>query len=525
MKSLCPRRRWRTGALALATCAALAAPAAAEPGADYPVPTAPKIGDTPADFPGMPDPRDLAQLAAPREPDSGGLDWPSVAIGAAGAGVLIVLTLGGVALAAKPRSTHRIHGGSLLVVAIAGLALVPAARGDTVSDWNLNATNALIVTAGQPPPVAMLHLGMVHGAVYDAVNAIDGRYAPYLVAPRARSWYSKDAAAATAAYRVLASIVPAQQPTLASLYDATLAGVPAGRAKDGGVAVGEAAAAAMIAARANDGRFGPPGFPVGTAAGQRRPTLPSFVNDPNAWVATVKPFLIEDPSEFRSGGPNTLTGRRYAREFEEVKSLGSATSSARTAEQTDIARFWAEHPPAMWSRIFRQLSAAGELGIDDNARFFAMLYLTSADAVISCWDDKAHWLFWRPITAIREAASDGNPETEPDASWLPLIATPPYPDHPSGHACLSSSVVATLRDFFGNDHAAFSATSAVSGTTRSFTRFSQAIEEIIDARVYSGLHFRTADVDGARIGAEVARWRAAHTFKPEHDHDHDHDQR
>ena len=170
----------------------------------------------------------------------------------------------------------------------------------------------------------------------------------------------------------------------------------------------------------------------------------------------------------------------------------------------------------------RPFAAADELSIDDNARFFAMAYLTSADAVISCWDDKAHWLFWRPITAIREAASDGNPATGPDASWLPLIATPPYPDHPSGHGCLSGAVVATLQDFFGNDHATFSATSTVSGTTRSFTRFSQAIEEIIDARVYAGLHFRSADDDGARIGAEVARWRHAHAFKPEHDHHHHH---
>src|SRR5262245_11333579 len=321
MKSLCPRRPWRVGALALAACAALAVPAGAEPGADYPVPATPKIGDTPADFPGMSD-----QSTPSRQPDSGGLDWPSVAIGAGAAGVLMVLTFGGVALAAKPRRTHRIHGGSLLVVAIAGFALVPAARADTVSDWNLNATNALIVTAGQPPPVAALHLGMVHGAVYDAVNAIDGRYEPYLVAPRAPHWYSKDAAAATAAYRVLANVVPAQQPALQQRYASTLAAIPPGRAKDGGIAVGEAAAAAMIAARTNDGRFGQPGFAVGSAPGQWRPTLPSSVNDPNAWVAKVRPFLLESAAQVRTGGPNALTSHRYAREFVEVKSLGEATS-------------------------------------------------------------------------------------------------------------------------------------------------------------------------------------------------------
>jgi hypothetical protein len=179
-----------------------------------------------------------------------------------------------------------------------------------------------------------------------------------------------------------------------------------------------------------------------------------------------------------------------------------------------MARFWAEHAPAMWSRVFRQLSADHSLGTAENSRFFAMMYLTAADAAISCWDDKAHWGFWRPITAVREAETDGNTRTEADADWLPLIATPPYPEHPSGHGCVSSSIVESLRDFFGTDRAMFSATSATSGTTRSFTRFSQAIEEIIEARVYSGIHFRSADEQGARIGKQVARWRERHYFDP-----------
>jgi len=143
-----------------------------------------------------------------------------------------------------------------------------------------------------------------------------------------------------------------------------------------------------------------------------------------------------------------------------------------------------------------------------------MLYLTAIDAGISCNNDKAHWLFWRPITAIREAGSDTNPATDPDPAWLPLIATPPFPEHPSGHGCLTGSVAHTLRDFFGTDRATFSAASAVSGTTRSFTRFSQTTKEVIDARVYSGIHFRTADVQGTRIGKKVARWRKGHYFRP-----------
>jgi PAP2 superfamily len=196
-----------------------------------------------------------------------------------------------------------------------------------------------------------------------------------------------------------------------------------------------------------------------------------------------------------------------------VKSLGSATSATRTADQTLAARYWAENPPATWSRIFRTLAAQEGLTLVENARLFAMLYLTAADALISVWDDKAYWSFWRPITAIQEADTDGNRQTEPDAAWLPLIATPPYPEHPSGHTGLSGSIVKTLQQFFRTDNVAWSDTNNA-GLTRSFTRFSRAIDEIIDARVWSGIHFRTADEQGARIGRQVANWRNTHYFRP-----------
>ena len=408
---------------------------------------------------------------------------------------------------------HRRRRVGLTAAATVLLALTASApvRADAVTDWNQHATNAL--TSLQTPPVWTLHLAMVHGAVYDAVNSIDRRHEPYLVTVRARRWYSRDAAAASAAHRVLASLLPAQQATLQQLYDDSLAGIPAGRAKDGGVVVGEIAAAAMLAARAKDGRFpaDPVGFPSEPPwpAGRWRPTLPGFVNDPFAWVQYVKPFLIDDPARFRSAGPNKLTSAKYAREFDEVEQLGSLTSSTRTADQTDMARFWAEGP-AIWTRIARQLSTARELGEADNARLFAMLYLTGADAIISCWRDKAHWLFWRPITAIHEAAGD--------TTWRPLINTPPYPDHPSGLSCVGGSHASTLRDFFGRDAAEFSITSSVSQTTRSFASFSQAIDEIVDARVYSGIHFRTADTQGALLGRQVARYRERHHFRPERGH-------
>jgi len=409
----------------------------------------------------------------------------------------------------------RMRSAGLLAAVAAAVALAAApARADTVTDWNLYATNALVTTAGQAPTVSTIHLAMVHGAVYDAVDAIDRRYEPYLVRLRARPWYSKEAAAATAAYRVLVNVVPAQKATLDGHYATSLAAIPDGPAKQGGIAVGEAAAWAMIAARTGDGRFGASGFPVGSAPGQWRPTLPMFVNDPNAWVARVEPFLIKSPSQFRSDGPYDLDSRRYTREFREVKELGSATSTARTADQTEAARFWSEGPLIL-TRLARDLSVRFQLTIGENARMFAMQYLTGADALIAVWDDKAQWLFWRPITAIREADTDGNPATDADPAWLPLINTPPYPDHASGLSGVVSAMAETLEDFFGTDHVAFVATSLNSPEPRSFGSFSQATEEVVDARVWSGLHFRNADEDGARIGKQVARWRDRHYFEEE----------
>jgi hypothetical protein len=354
---------------------------------------------------------------------------------------------------------------------------------------------------------------MVHGAVYDAVNAIDGSHESYLLTSRtATPSDSKEAAAATAAYRVLLNIVPAQKDVLDAQYAASLEGIPDDSQKRRGIAVGEAAAAAMIAARTDDGRFGAYRFPVGSGPGVWKPVLPSFVNDPNAWLKDVRPFLIRHGNQFQSRGPLALTSAKYARELNEVRSLGSDTSTARTADQTHAARYWAENPPATWSRVFRTLSKEQELTLVQNARLYAMLYLTAADALISVWNDKARWLFWRPITAIREADTDGNPVTDKDEAWLPLIANPPYPEHPSGHLGLSGSFVATLQDFFKKDKVAWTDTNDA-GLTRSFRRFSQAIEEIVNARVWSGIHFRTADEHGARIGRKVAGWRERHYFQ------------
>ena len=406
-----------------------------------------------------------------------------------------------------------------LVATLVVLAAPAAARADTVSDWNLNASNALFNTAAQSPPVGSQHMAMVHGAVYDAVNAVDRQYQPYLYTNRnfplfsgILPWASKDAAAATAAYKVLISIVPAQQPALQQLYLASLATIPEWAGRSEGTRLGEEAAAAMIAARTNDGRFGAPGFPVGVLPGQWRPVLPGFVNDPNGWIRNVKPFLLQSPSQFRSAGPFALTSADYAAEFNEVKSVGSLTSTTRTAAQTNASLYWAEHSGRTWNRIFRTISAQHTLTPEESARLFAMLNMSFADTAINVWDDKAFWSFWRPITAIREAHLDGNPATTADPDWLPLIVNPPYPDHSSGASGLSGAATRTLRQFFGTNHIAWTDTN-VGGQTRSFSRASDAMDEVVEARIWSGIHFRRADMHGAQIGQQVAGWADANYFR------------
>ena len=425
----------------------------------------------------------------------------------------------------------RPRGMCLAVVAALALggASAPAhaqSTGNAVTDWNAIAATA---AAGQPPHVQPLSLAMVHGAVYDAVNAIDGGHRPYLAVPAADPSDSKQAAAATAAFRVLVGLFPAQQSTLQPLYDTSLATVPDGPAKSGGIAVGQAAAATMLAARANDGRGSPFSVVFGTTPGAWRPAPPNFGLDPAPWVANVRPFIVPTTEMLRTDGPNALTSDAYATDFNEVKELGSLTSTSRSADQTAASIFWQDSGPAIWNRIFRELAASKGLDIGESARLFAMTNLAAADGSIGCWNDKYYWNFWRPITAIREAATDANPATSADPAWLPLfnptvavsgppLVTPGFPDHPAGHGCISGATTHALRAFFGTDEIAFTATSNKCSPApcppRSFERFSEALKEIIDARVWSGIHFRTADVQGAVLGKKVARHMRKHHFQP-----------
>jgi hypothetical protein len=391
---------------------------------------------------------------------------------------------------------------SLLLLAALLLALSPAAvsgapqRGYTydgplenvVVDWNQQTVNALInaatgepAGAGQPPPISSLYLAMVHGTVYGVVLAIDQRQQTYLPGlPAAPRSASKAAAVATAAHDVLVGVVlptplsPAILDRLHAARDATLA---AATAADGaaavanGVAVGKAGAALMLAARANDGRYGPYRWEESTDPGRFRFKPGDPPPDANRfdWVSQVKPFLVESAAQFRTPGPNALTSDAYAKEYAEVKALGAKTGSTRTPAQEALAQFYNLNPVDLHLRAFRTLAVDKKLTLTEQARLFAMLSLGGADSLITCWADKAHWNFWRPSTAIQNGENDGNAQTVGDPAWTPMLPNPPYPDHSSGFNCVTAAYMYAARAFFGTDQMAYRVVSnapGASGATR-----------------------------------------------------------
>jgi hypothetical protein len=404
-------------------------------------------------------------------------------------------------------------GSPLAVAPSAARASAGSGSADAVLTWDLHAETAIWDVARQAPQVQSRGAAMVHGAIYDAVNAIAGTpYQPYLVAPSADGSESVDAAVAAAGYRVLDAIFPDQHDALTVRYDESLAAILDGRAKRRGVEVGAQAAAAMIVARRDDGAFGPQTFPVGTEPGQWRPTPPTYAND-GGWVGHMRPFVLPDVSVFRTAGPPALTSDQYARDYDEIKAVGSATSTVRTADQTEAAIWWHDRRLGEWE-IKRQLVRTQGLDALRAARMFAMVDLSEADAVIACFNEKEAWNRWRPVTAIRLGDTDGNPATAADPAWTPLLVTPPHPDYTSGHTCNTGATMSALAYFFGRDDIAFSAYSADSGTRRYFSGFSAALTEVINARVWGGIHTRSADVQGARIGLETTAYVVRYRLRP-----------
>ena len=421
----------------------------------------------------------------------------------------------------------------LIGLALVAVASPAVAQANEVTHWNQIATDTLAAfppAAGGAPNALQVNMGMTQGSVYDAINAIEPRHRPYLLATRFNANASKEAAAATAAYSVLSNIVSTVPPSIpfpnrailqASLdaaYAASLAGIPDGPPKTQGIAAGTAAANAMLAARQNDGRFGPSPWVPNYDPGHWQPLLNpdgTPILDPTPWVGGVLPFLMQSSSQFRTDGPNALTSDAYAEDFNEVKALGSINSTSRTPEQTHIAIFWQGAPPPLaWNRVARNLIDQYAVDIGNSAFLFAMLNLSAADAAINCWNDKYYWDFWRPWTAIQRADEDGNPDTDPDPSWTALL-TAPYPEHPSGHLSGDGAHLEVLQMFFGTDKIRFGVISSrFPGETRYFDRFSDALQEIIDARIWAGLHFRTADVQAKILGRKVVHYMATHYFQP-----------
>jgi hypothetical protein len=237
------------------------------------------------------------------------------------------------------------------------------------------------------------------------------------------------------------------------------------------------------------------------------------------WLAGVRPFTVESPSQFRARPAPALDSREYTDDFNEVKALGSSTSAARTQAQTDIAYFWSDNTPIQWNRGLRAISEAHVHDLGDNARLFALATMSAADALITCWDSKIHYNYWRPVTAIQEGDLDGNPATEGDATWKPLINTPNYPDYTSGANSLTGAMTRTMRLVFGRDDVPVSLTSnaavlPVEKRTRSYSRLSDIAQEVVDARIYLGIHFRFADEEARRQGERIAQWAFAHHLKP-----------
>jgi hypothetical protein len=417
-------------------------------------------------------------------------------------------------------------------------AAAPTGTGASeVTHWNQVATSTLGALPGPDggaPPAFSINMGMVQGAVYDAVNAIGPKkHRPYVLNRRTGARASVDAAVATAAYDVLFELVstaPERVPfpgragllsTLSSEYATSLAAVPGGSFKKQGVSVGHAASAAMLEAREGDGRFGPSAWVPNSAPGHWQPLAPGGVPalDPTPWAGDVRPFLIQSSSQFRSVPPPALESAQWATEFNEVKALGRATGSTRTDEQTYIAKWWQSAPVFSWNEVARQLITRTGLDAADSARLLALQNMSGADAAINCWNDKYHFDFWRPWNAIPRAGEDNNPATVADPAWTALI-TAPYPEWTSGHNCLDAANTSVLRMFFGDDPAggAFQITSFFVNpggpAVRTFDTFTQPLTELIEARIWAGLHYRSSDVAGQALGRNVASYGAAHYFQP-----------
>jgi hypothetical protein len=395
---------------------------------------------------------------------------------------------------------------------------------DAATAWHNIAVQAL-ASSPRPSQVWFLDMAVVQAAVHDAVQASDRRFKPYHVHIPGASG-SPQAAAAKAAHDVLVNILPSQAASLDWAYHNYFA--THGLAEnDPGVDAGAVAAAGILALRANDGRLPnplPPPFVGGTAPGQWRPT-PSLLPGPPpsmapmavSWLATVPPFTLKSADQFRADAPPPLSSQQYTNDYYEVKTLGALTNSMRTPEQTQLASFFAGNFFILYNQTLRDVAAWRTDNIGDNARLLALGTLAMADSLITAWDSKSHYVYWRPITAIREGENDGNPQTQGDPNWQPFLNTPNYPEYTSGANNAGGALTRMLELYFGTDRMSFTVVSAnpqAAPNRRTYNRLSDLSWDIVDVRIYQGIHFRTADEVARKQGRQVAEWVFGHVLQP-----------
>ena len=390
--------------------------------------------------------------------------------------------------------------------------------GSAVLDWNARAAQTIIGPGGaaKAPPLALVDLAIVHTAIYDAVNAVEGfGFRTYAVAPIVPGPASGDAAVAAAGRGTLIGLYPGLSGMFETWYTESLAAIPDGEEKTNGILVGQQTALGILALRAHDGRNdGTPIVEPPAAPGVYVRTPPGFAAPLAPWARYVTPWHLDHPSQLRPGPPPRLGSAKYRKDYEETRDFGGAVGGQATPEQQNIGRFWGDSPILQWNRAWRGVATAQGLSGLDAARFFAMVVTAASDALIACWDAKFEYMFWRPVTAIR--AGGGDPRLTGDPNWLSLVTTPNHPEYPGAHGCLSGASTSAMSRFFETDTFSFTVDSNVAGVVtpvRSYESFSQAIGEVIDARVWGGMHYRSSSETGARIGKQAARL-AARAFRP-----------
>ncbi|HZW44550.1 MAG TPA: vanadium-dependent haloperoxidase [Dermatophilaceae bacterium] len=398
--------------------------------------------------------------------------------------------------ATTPAAAH--FGGSTTTCTHAG--------GAAVVEWNAVASQVVGTDTALPAPLMSVGMSYVQSAVYNAVAGIEGGRPLYRWNVRGPRCASSDAAAASSARAVLLHYFPGSAARVDSAYDAALAAIPAGPARVDGIAFGERAAEHIIDLRRGDGWQVPVSFTLTPQPGVWRPTPPAFSPFLAPWLASMKPFLVGSADQFRPSGPPRLTSGRYARDVREVADVGSATSTTRTTEQTEIARFFGGNLTAQLQAGYRDHISRHQLNAGEAALYLAVGNLTQSDAVISSWDTKLHYAFWRPVTAIRLADTDGNAGTTADPGWTSLLPAPPFPDYVSAHTVVMGAVTQALSTLEGTNRLDLNLPSSVTGTTRHYETGAQLRAEGIAARIWAGIHFRTSDEVGDRMGARLGSW-------------------